>query len=312
MITVVGATGTLGRQLIPQLLSPDGVPGGEPVRAVAHDPEPLRAQPGLELVAADVATEAGAARAVAGARVVVSAITGFAAPAGVMGVDAAANRTLIGAAARAGVEHVVILSVRGADVGSPIELFRAKGQAEQAARESGMNWTLIRPTAYLETWLGIVGAPLVATGKTMVFGRGQNPINFVSAVDVAHLVRRAIEDPLMRGQILDIAGPENLTIEELIRLVEAASGRTGSVSHVPRLAMRVLSRVIRPINPMRAGQMSAALMMDTDVMTVDGSAIRATQTSIPMTTAADVARRMFSNAEATSVSEGSVKKQQLR
>ncbi len=294
MIAVVGATGTMGRLLIPELLSRQGGSGPEPLRAVAHDPaSALVRQPGVELVAADVATEAGAARAVAGARVVVSAITGFSAPAGVTGIDAAANRILIRAAARAGVEHLVILSVRGADPGSRIELFRAKGQAEQAARESGMAWTFIRPTAYLETWLGIVGGPLVTTGKTMVFGRGRNPINFVSAFDVARHVQLAIEDPEMRGCILDVPGPKNLTIEELIRLVEAVSGRTAKVSHVPRLALPILSSAIRPFNAMRAGQMGAALMMDTADMAVDGAVIRAAQPSIAMTDALEVACRMF-------------------
>ncbi|MEO8207686.1 MAG: NAD(P)H-binding protein [Chloroflexota bacterium] len=299
MIAVVGATGTMGRLLIPELLSRQGSSALEAVRAVAHDPSSgFPAQHDLQLIAADVATEEGAARAVAGARVVVSAITGFSAPAGLMGIDVAANRMLIRAAARAGVEHLVILSVRGADPGSPIELFRAKGQAEQAARASGIAWTFIRPTAYLETWLGIVGGPLVTTGKTMVFGRGRNPINFVSAFDVARHVQLAIEDPEMRGCILDVPGPENLTIEELIRLVEAVSGRTAKVSHVPRLALRILSRVIRPVSAMRAGQMGAALMMDTADMSVDGAVIRAAQPSIPMTAALEVANRMFANTHA--------------
>lgn len=326
MIAVVGATGTMGRLLVAELTSrsepgprsgpasgsdPESPPSvvrsatdlasrGELVRAVAHNPEAVFAgRPGVEAVAADVATPDGAARAVAGARVVVSAITGFASPAGVMGIDSAANQALARAAAAAGVEHFILLSVGRAAPDSPIDLFRAKAQAEQAVRDSGVAWTIIRPTAYAETWLGLVGGPLVATGKTMVFGRGRNPINFVSALDIARFVRRAIEDPTMRGEVVEVPGPENLTIHDLIRLVENVSGRQGTVSHIPRTAMRIFSRLLRPLNAMRAGQMAAAVMMDTADMTIDGPAIRAAYPSIPMIRAAEVAGTMFGGARVT-------------
>jgi NADH dehydrogenase len=172
-------------------------------------------------------------------------------------------------------------------------LFRAKFAAEQAVRASGVGWTMIRPAAYLETWLGLIGGPLVANGKTLVFGRGENPINFVSALDVARFVDLAIADPSFRGKVVEVAGPENLTLDQLVEITRAASGRSGRVSHTPRTVMRLLSIALRPVNTMQAGQIGAALLMDTRDMTVDGPAVRAAYPSIPMTTAAVVAERLF-------------------
>jgi NADH dehydrogenase len=86
----------------------------------------------------------------------------------------------------------------------------------------------------LETWLGLIGGPLVAQGKTLVFGRGQNPINFVSALDVARFVDLAIADRSFRGKVVEVPGPENLTLDQLVEITRAASGRSGHVSHSPR------------------------------------------------------------------------------
>ncbi len=292
MIAVIGASGTLGPLLVPLLVG-----RGEPVRVVTRDPDGAAARlAGVELMTGDVTRVDDARRAVEGARVVVSAITGFGSPSGVVAVDQDGNRTLAKAAADAGVEHYVLLSVCGASAVHPIPLFRAKHAAEEAVRASGLSWTIIRPSAYLETWLGIIGGPLLATGKTLVFGRGENLINFVSAVDVARFVDLAISDPTMRGRVVDAVGPANLTLNQLVEEVERASGRTGRISHFPRPAMRLLSVVLRPINRMRAGQVQAALVMDTREMTLDTSAALPADPATPLSTVADVAARMFGHA----------------
>jgi len=291
MIVVAGATGTLGPLLVPLLVA-----RGEPVRVVTRDPERGRRFDGVEVVGADVCTPEGAREAVAGARVVISAITGFASPAGVRAVDELGNQMLATAAADAGVERFILVSVAQASSDHPIELFRAKAAAEAAVRSSGIAWTIVRPTAYLETWLGIVGGPMVASGKALIFGRGRNPINFVSAGDVARTIEHALAAPIEARQTIEVPGPQNLTLLDLADTVKAAAGRSGSSRHIPRGMLRLLSVVLRPVNRMRAQQIAAALVMDTREMAVDGAAIRAGDPSIPMTTAAEVATVLFSAA----------------
>ena len=288
MIVVAGATGTLGPLLVPLLVA-----RGEPVRVVTRDPERGRRFDGVEVVGADVCTPEGAREAVAGARVVISAITGFASPAGVRAVDERGNSLLASAAADAGVERFILVSVAQAAPDHPIELFRAKAAAEAAVRSSGIAWTIVRPTAYLETWLGIVGGPMVASGKALIFGRGRNPINFVSAVDVARTIEHAVAAPIGARQTIEVPGPQNLTLLDLADIVGAVTGRSGSSRQIPRVMLRLLSVVLRPVNRMRAQQIGAALVMDTREMAVDGPTIRAIDPSIPMTTAAEVATALF-------------------
>jgi uncharacterized protein YbjT (DUF2867 family) len=293
MILIAGGTGTLGRHLVPLLVA-----RGQKVRllarhAAAADGAPSDAR--AEVVSGDIRDSATVAAALIGVDTVVSAITGFGGPdaLGTKAVDRDGNVALIAAARQAGVGHVVLLSVHGAAPTHPIELFRDKWAAEEALRSSGIGWTIVRPTAYLETWLGVVGGPLVATGRTRIFGSGRNPINFVSATDVARLVDLAIADRRLRETAIEAPGPQNLTLDQLAATVESVTGRTGAKQHLSPLMMRVAASVLRVFNPILSAQIAVALVMNSRDMTVDGPALRATSPSIPMTTAAEVAAQMF-------------------
>jgi uncharacterized protein YbjT (DUF2867 family) len=101
-----------------------------------------------------------------------------------------------------------------------------------------------------------------------VFGRGTNPISFVSVLDVAALVERVITDPALRGQAIDIPGPGNLTMVQFARLLGAAR-----IRHIPRSALRLLAATVAPLAPALARQAAAALVMDTTGMAADSSAL---------------------------------------
>ncbi len=79
-------------------------------------------------------------------------------------------------------------------------------------------------------------------------------VNFVSARDVARFVELAVMDPAIRGVETDVAGPQNLSLNRVLQVVGAATGKTGSVSHAPVPMMRLMSAVLRPVNPVAAGQ----------------------------------------------------------
>jgi uncharacterized protein YbjT (DUF2867 family) len=164
--------------------------------------------PGVEVARGDVRDPASLATALDGAATVISAVHGFAGPGGVSpaSVDRAGNANLIAAAARTGAAFVLV-SVVGASARHPIGLFRAKHAAEVTLRASGLPWTIVRATAFMETWATIMGRTLRASGTILVFGRGDNPVNFVSATDVAALVALAATSPGLRGQVLELGGP---------------------------------------------------------------------------------------------------------
>jgi uncharacterized protein YbjT (DUF2867 family) len=265
MILFAGGTGTLGSALVPRL-----VERNLPVRVMTRTAGKIE---GVEVVTGDVGSPADAARAVEGAHTVVSAVTGLGPFRGQTSrsVDLEGNRTLFAAAREAGAEHVVLLSVHGAAPDHPIRLHRMKYAAEQDLRASGLEWTIVRPTSYLETWVQVLCLPLVQKGKTQVFGRGDTPINFVSVQEVATTVELAVVDPALRGRAIEVAGPEDLTMNELIERYRQDPGHAGTVNHVPRAIMRVSSVALRPFNPAMAELIAAALVMDTRDIRPTGS-----------------------------------------
>ncbi|TPG18219.1 SDR family oxidoreductase [Pedococcus bigeumensis] len=267
MIAVVGGTGRLGRLVVQQLRRQ-----GEQVLVVARRrPAPVDStadctDQGIRHVAADVRDVASLHAAMDGVSVCVSAVHGMA-PSGdgsPTSVDWLGNRNLVDAAAVAGAA-VVMLSVVGAGPDSPMELFRMKWRAEEHLRASGVPWTVVRATAFAELWAEILRSTASRSGRVQVFGRGENPINFVCVSDVATGVVHAVTDPALRGQVLTVTGPENLTFNEFAaRLGEGPPPR-----HVPRAALRAMAVVARPVRPGLARSARTALVMDTTDMVVD-------------------------------------------
>jgi uncharacterized protein YbjT (DUF2867 family) len=292
MILIAGGSGLLGTQ-VTRLLTAQG----QRVRVLTRDPERARHLAGahVEVVTGNVQDPDAVAQAVAGARIVISAIHGFAGrgDSNPATVDLHGNRALIQAAKTQGVERFILLSIHGATLDHPIELFRMKRRAEEVLQASGIPWTIIRPTAYMETWTKLIGEPLAKTGKTRIFGRGENPINFVSASDVAQYITLAAEDGVLTGQRLEMGGPENLTMRQIVETIQRVTKVTGAVSPVPLPMMRVMATLLRPLNPTLARQIQAAVVMDTTDMSFDSTALRRRFPSMPVTYLEEVVCRDF-------------------
>jgi uncharacterized protein YbjT (DUF2867 family) len=294
MILVAGGTGTLGT-LVVRRLSERRLSERRPaLRVLTRDPARAAHLPEtVQTLTGDLRDPAVVAEAVRGCDTVVSAVHGFVGPGkpSPEAIDRDANRILIQAAVAAGVQHLVLVSVLDAAPDHPMSLHRAKYAAEQALQGSGLSWTIIRPTAYLETWIAIVGGKIASNGQALVFGPGRNPINFVSAWDVAVAVDLAVRDESLRGQIVEVAGPENLTFTQLADRLITASGKPGRVRHIPLPMLRAMSLLARPLSPTFARQAQAAVLMNTTDMTVDPSGVRDRLPSVPATTLEEVIRR---------------------
>jgi uncharacterized protein YbjT (DUF2867 family) len=267
VILVAGGTGRLGSIVVARLSARD-----LPVRVLTRDvTRARRLGAAVEIATGDVRDPASVERAMDDVSTVISAVQGFAGPGRVTptSVDRDGNANLVDAAAGAGA-HVVLMSVVGASADNPMELFRAKYAAEQHLRAGGTSWTIVRASAFVELW-----ADLIA--KVGVFGRGDNPINFVSVSDVAAVVERAVVDADWHGKIVEVGGPENLTFNELARVVQDVRGEPRRIRHVPRGVLRVAAPFAR--------QPKAAVTLDTADMTFDAAAARAGFADLPMTDA---------------------------
>ena len=261
------------------------------MRILTRDPARATqlAELGVEVVCGDLRNPTSVRRAADGADTIVAAAHGFAASDGNSpdSVDRRGNRHLIDAAAEAGAS-VVLVSVVGAGPGSQLDLFRAKYDAEQYLWSTGVPATVVRATAFIETWIGILGEPLQRNGRGLVFGRGVNPINFVSATAVAALLERAVVDPRLRGQTIEIGGPSNITMCDFVALLAAQLGLPDSPRHIPRTVLRVMSTLLRRIRPSIAAQAKAAVIMDTHDMTFDDEPLRLVFPDLPDTSVQQV------------------------
>jgi uncharacterized protein YbjT (DUF2867 family) len=111
--------------------------------------------------------------------------------------------------------------------------------------------------------------------------------------DVARFIERAVTDPAMRGVAVDVGGPENLSFRQFVETIQTVTGKTGEVNAVPLPMMRVLSVLMRPVNPTLARQIQAGVVMDTRDMTFDPADLVRRYPSIPLTSLAEVVRRDY-------------------
>ena len=183
-----------------------------------------------------------------GVDTVISTIQGFVGAGGVTpaSVDRDGNIHLVDAARSIGAAFV-LMSVVGAAPESPLELCRMKYAAEEYLRTSGLAWSIIRATAFLETWIGLLERTAKGSGRPVVFGDGDNPIKFVSVADVATLVERVVLEPSSGRNTFEISGPENLTLNQLASAVQRAAKRTSQPRHVPRPLLKLMSFLLRPL-----------------------------------------------------------------
>ncbi|KQR54781.1 hypothetical protein ASF88_08560 [Leifsonia sp. Leaf336] len=260
MIVVVGGSGLLGRLVVDRLLSLE-----ERVVVLVRDADRARSALGsaVAVVGGDVRRREGLAGAVAGADCVISAVHGFLGGrgAGPIDVDHWGNVNLIDAAGATGARFV-LTSVCGAAPDHPVDLFRAKYAAEQYLRSSSTPWTIVRAPAYLETWLTILAETAGSSGRPVVFGRGDQPIPFARAAEVADVVVAAATDTTLRGRTLEVHG-EPMTMNGLARELQEQRDWHGSLRHVPRPVLRALALAAAPVNPAFARQNRAALELDT-------------------------------------------------
>lgn len=232
MILVVGATGQLGSHIARMLLD-----RGQPVRALVRRTSGDAAVPaGAEPVSGDLTDPESLAVACRG----ISAVVTTANSVGRTGVDTVesvdrhGNQDLVEAATAAGVRRFVFTSALGASLDSPVPFLRAKAETEQHLRASGMDWTILRPNLFMDTWVpAVVGGPALAEEPVTIVGQGRRRHSFVAARDVAAYAVAALDHPRAVRRELVIGGPQPLSWRDVVRTFEAVLGREVPTRSVP-------------------------------------------------------------------------------
>ena len=252
---VAGGTGRLGTELVRRLAA-----RGSGVRVLTRDRARAAHLSGVDLVLGDVRRPADLLPAVQDVSAVVSSIQGFIGPGGVTPatVDRDGNANLIAAASTAGA-HFVLMSVIGASPTHPIELFRMKAAAEEQVRRSNLPWTIVRAGAFLELHQDLMRRTARRSGRPLVFGRGDNMLQFATVSDVAAAVDSALTEPSTRGMIIEVDGP-TMTMNQLAASLGPELDPGARPRHIPRTLLRCVA-VARRTSPGR--QAHTALLMDT-------------------------------------------------
>jgi uncharacterized protein YbjT (DUF2867 family) len=236
-ILVVGATGLLGSEICSQLTE-----AGKKVRALIRDTsDPAKVSRleslGVETVFGDVRDRASLDRACRGVDAVISTVSSvpFSYQPGIndfQTVDLNGVTNLIEAARANGVSHFIYTSFTG-NINTDFPLNNAKRKVERQLQESGLVYTILRPSYFMEVWLSPVVGFDPANAKATIYGAGQNPISWIAIEDVARFAVTVLDNPAARNAVLEMGGPEALSPLQVVKMFEQAGGRSFELQFVP-------------------------------------------------------------------------------
>ncbi|MFJ1596558.1 SDR family oxidoreductase [Streptomyces sp. NPDC088261] len=216
MILVTGATGNIGSALLKELRA-----GGHgPVRGLTRDTARAAFPQGVEAVAGDLAEPASLKSALAGARSLVL-LAGVGSDAGVLT-----------AARHAGVEHVVLVSSITVETHPHLGPARANLAVERLLKESGMAWTVLRPTQFASN--ALMWAAVIRENGTVRAPYADVALPTVHPADVAAVARVALTEPGHRARTYAVTGPEPVSARQQVGSIAAALGREVPFTEISR------------------------------------------------------------------------------
>ncbi|HVT44647.1 MAG TPA: SDR family oxidoreductase [Thermoanaerobaculia bacterium] len=240
MHLVVGATGSLGSDICRRLRS-----RGHDVRGLVRpssNPDTVSAlrQMGVETVEGDLRDPASLEPACNGADVIISTVTSIRSRQSgdsFAETDTQGQANLIDAAARSGVKRFVYISFSG-NLGGDDPLTVAKRSTEEKLQNSGIHYTILRPSLFMEVWLSPHLGFDYPNAKAVIFGTGLRPLSWISQGDVAELAVLTSISPDAENSIIELGGPAAVNPLDVVTLFEQIGGRPFTVEHVPEEALQ--------------------------------------------------------------------------
>ncbi|BBI33406.1 SDR family oxidoreductase [Cohnella abietis] len=229
MIAIIGATGTIGSELLKRV-----VDLGVPARALSREPEKLRNRLGdvskatIEVAAADAADPESLRRAFAGAKQLFLAMSNSPRQVEI-------ETSIIRFAAEAGIEHVVKISSPAFEERSPVAVAGWHRDIESVLDESGMTRTVLRPYAFMQNLLHHV--PTI-TSQGAFFGvMGDAPCNFIDCRDIADVAAEVLTNREAAGRIYTLTGSEINSYPQIADKLSTLLGKTIRYINVEPQAM---------------------------------------------------------------------------
>jgi len=240
MILVAGSTGNLGSEIVRQLREQD-----KSVRALVRktsDPQKVARLKslGAEIVQGDLTDKPTLGAACYGIDTVITTVTTTLSQTpgdSIPKVDQLGQLQLVEAAAEAGVSHFIYTSYSH-NISTSCPLTTAKRTVEQRLMNSGMTYTILSPTFFMEAWLSPFIGFDYPNHQARIYGTGENPISWISFVDVARIAVMAVDSPSARNRIFEMGGPEALSPNQVIKIFEKTAGKPFKVEYVPVEALQ--------------------------------------------------------------------------
>lgn len=236
MNLVIGATGMLGSDICARMARKE-----MSVRALVRttvNPDKLAhlKELGCEIYEGDLRDRASLKNALHGVSSVISTASSmpFSYQPGendIQTVDLNGFKDLVEAAALAHVDHFIYTSLSGGmDLDYPLR--NAKREIENQLKESGLVYTILRPSYFMEAWLSPVVGFDFPNAKAQIFGTGERPISWISYEDVAKFAVACLNNPAARNKTYELGGPETLTSLQAVKIFEQVGGRVFDLQFV--------------------------------------------------------------------------------
>ncbi len=249
-IFVTGATGFVGRHVVPRLME-----SGHAVRILARGPVRQNLLPeGVEVSRTSLTDQEGLEAALSGMDAVVHlvAIIRERGEATFDRVNHLGTASLAKAALNAGVSRFVLMGAIGAVDDPRFPYLQSKWRGEQALIQSGVPYTILRGSIifgegdeFINALAGLVRVfPLVP-----VIGEGKVRFQAVHVEDVAHSIARTLELDDTKDRIIEIGGPEHITYDGILDTIAETYGSKRWKLHLPIGLMRPVVKLMEKLLP---------------------------------------------------------------
>ena len=137
-------------------------------------------------------------------------------------VDRMGQLNVVDAASDAGIHQVVYISFLPSAEIFPLQ--NAKREVEKRIRESDMNYTILRPTFFMDVWWSPFLGFDIFQNKAVIYGQGIQKISWIAVKDVAAFAVASLDQEAAINSVLDVGGPEALSPLDIVSMVEEING----------------------------------------------------------------------------------------